>query len=162
MDYLRTCDAILTKFDSIAVDLASEYGPLPVIGLGHSCGALLQTLITSLFPDTPRAVNILISFNNRPATAAIPAFNELIVPISEQLMGDSDNSKNFREIVGILRTYFDKVLQRYSESNLAPYFISNEILPLVQQSLEIVDQVPPLLRTIAQGLLFFFYFFFLV
>ena len=120
MDYIRSCDQILSKFDAVAVDLAAgslcyhtssclysqnlnttlppppppppppsfcvEYGPLPVIGIGHSCGALLQTLITSLFPDTPRAVNVLISFNNRPAAAAIPAFNEIVIPVSEQLM----------------------------------------------------------------------------
>jgi hypothetical protein len=29
MDYLKSCDAILSKFDEVAVDLAKEYGPLP-------------------------------------------------------------------------------------------------------------------------------------
>ena len=65
LDYVKTCDSVLSKFDAVAIELASKYGPLPVIGIGHSCGALLQTLITSLFPEAPRAVNVLISYNNR-------------------------------------------------------------------------------------------------
>eukprot|EP01038_Epipyxis_sp_PR26KG_P010080 gene10080-13546_t len=152
MDYLRICDNILSKFDSIAIQLASTYGPLPVIGLGHSCGSLLQILITSLFPDTPRAANILISFNNQPAASAIPAFNEVIVPLSEQIFkNNNENSKNIREISSILRVYFDRMISRYANSSLAPLFVSNEILPFVSQSLEIIDQLPPLLETIAEG-----------
>lgn len=40
MDYLRSCDSILSKFDALAVELAEEYGALPVVGMGHSCGKL--------------------------------------------------------------------------------------------------------------------------
>ena len=38
LDYVQICDSILVKFDSIARELAAEYGPLPVIGIGHSAG----------------------------------------------------------------------------------------------------------------------------
>lgn len=34
LDYIKSCDGILIKFDKIARDLAIEYGPLPVIGIG--------------------------------------------------------------------------------------------------------------------------------
>lgn len=141
-----------------------------MIGIGHSCGALLQTLITSLFPDTPRAVNVLISFNNRPAAAAIPAFNELIIPVSERLMGTNpteanltstasnssgsrsdDPASNLRETIATVRSTVDSFLESYSQSPLAPKFVSNELLPLYKQSAEIVDQLPDLLLAIAQG-----------
>ena len=151
MDYVRSCDEILTKFDAVAIDLAQQYGPVPVIGLGHSCGALLQTLITSLFPDTPRAVNILISYNNKPAAKAIPAFEEVIVPICEQVMGDNSQSISFRETLGNLRTTIDQAIDSYSDSPLAPNFLGKEIFPLIRQSLEILDQVPPLMKIIANG-----------
>ena len=151
MDYVRSCDSILTKFDAVAIDLAEQYGPVPVIGLGHSCGALLQTLITSLFPDAPRAVNILISFNNKPASKAIPAFEEIIVPICEQVMGDNSQSINFRETLGSFRTTIDKAIDNYSDSQLAPSFLGKEIVPFVRQSLEILDQLPPLMKIIANG-----------
>eukprot|EP01036_Dinobryon_divergens_P023719 gene23719-32100_t len=166
MDYIRSCDQILSKFDAVAVDLAAEYGPLPVIGIGHSCGALLQTLITSLFPDTPRAVNVLISFNNRPAAAAIPAFNEIIIPVSEQLMLGSaynsttttstssltgDPASNLRETISNIRSTIETLLDSYAQSSIAPKFVSSELLPLYRQGVEIVDQIPDLLLAIAQG-----------
>ena len=67
--------------------LAAEYGALPVVGIGHSCGALLQLLITCLFPDTPRAANALISFNNKPVSDAVPGFEELVLPLVTQVDG---------------------------------------------------------------------------
>ena len=92
-DYVEICDTILSKFARVAVELAQEFGAVPVVGLGHSCGALLQTLVTSLFPDAPRAANVLISVNNRPAKDAIPGFEELIVPLSNAVVGDPSSSQ---------------------------------------------------------------------
>jgi acetyl esterase/lipase len=80
-DHLATCDEVLTKFEDLAPALARQYGALPVVGIGHSCGALLHLLITCLFPDTPRAANALLSFNNKPVTEAVPFFEEFFVPV---------------------------------------------------------------------------------
>jgi hypothetical protein len=41
------CDGILERFEEAAVPLAEEFGALPVIGIGHSLGALLQVSCTS-------------------------------------------------------------------------------------------------------------------
>jgi hypothetical protein len=76
-DHLQTCDAVIARFEKIAPMLARQYGAVPVVGVGHSCGALLQLLITSVFPDTPRAANALLSFNNKPVTEAVPFFEEV-------------------------------------------------------------------------------------
>ena len=151
MDYIRSCDAILTRFDSIGSKLAQEYGPLPVVGLGHSCGALLQTLITCLFPSAPRAANILISFNNRPASRAIPLFQELIIPVAEQIYSNDERSVSFRESLLNFRASVDAVFDSYSNSAVAPSFVGKEVLPFVRQSLEIVDQLPFLLKIISDG-----------
>ena len=80
-DHLTTCDEIIHKFEKVAPMLAREYGAVPVVGVGHSCGSLLHVLITSLFPDTPRAANALLSYNNRGVGEAVPFFDELIVPL---------------------------------------------------------------------------------
>ena len=151
MDYTAICDSILTKFEGAAFELATELGPVPVIGLGHSCGALLQTLITSLFPDTPRALNVLISYNNKPANKAIPAFQEAIIPFSERLMGQSDEATRFREAVISLRKNVDSIVDQFAQSEFAPSFIGQEVLPLLRQGAEITDQFVPLLGTIASG-----------
>lgn len=79
-DHLQTCDQVITKFEQMAPSIARQYGALPVVGIGHSCGALLQLLITSLFPDTPRAANALLSFNNKPVNEAVPFFEEVFAP----------------------------------------------------------------------------------
>eukprot|EP00566_Odontella_aurita_P012704 CAMPEP_0113526682 /NCGR_PEP_ID=MMETSP0015_2-20120614/881_1 /TAXON_ID=2838 /ORGANISM="Odontella" /LENGTH=483 /DNA_ID=CAMNT_0000425043 /DNA_START=209 /DNA_END=1660 /DNA_ORIENTATION=+ /assembly_acc=CAM_ASM_000160 len=79
-DHLKTCDEVIAKFERIAGDLARQYGAVPVVGMGHSCGALLQILITSLFPDTPRAANALLSYNNKPVKDAVPLFEEVVAP----------------------------------------------------------------------------------
>lgn len=76
-DHLATCDTVIARFERVAPMLARQYGAVPVVGVGHSCGALLQLLITSLFPDTPRAANVLLSFNNKPVTEAVPFFEEV-------------------------------------------------------------------------------------
>ena len=79
-DYLTTCDTILDKFERIAPMLARQYGAVPVVGVGHSCGALLHLLITTLFPDTPRAANALMSYNNKNVKDAVPLFDTLVSP----------------------------------------------------------------------------------
>ena len=89
-DYITTCDDIITRFERIAPSLAKQYGPIPVIGVGHSCGSLLHLLITTLFPDTPRAANVLISYNNKNVKDAVPLFDEVVAPLFVQL-GQSGN-----------------------------------------------------------------------
>lgn len=79
-DHLQTCDAVISKFERVAPALARQYGAIPVVGVGHSCGSLLHILITSLFPDTPRAANALLSFNNKPVQDAVPLFSEVVAP----------------------------------------------------------------------------------
>lgn len=150
-DYVRVCDMILSKFDAVAVELAAEYGPVPVYGIGHSCGALLQTLITSLFPDAPRAANILISFNNRPAARSIPGLQEVVIPLAQFLDSTDEQSSAVRDGIVSLRSIFDTSIKAYAESQFSPAFVGKELLPLLQQALEIVDQVPPLLTDIARG-----------
>lgn len=98
-DHLSTCDVIITRFERIAAPLAQTYGALPVIGVGHSCGALLQLLITSLFPDTPRAANALISFNNKPVADAVPFFEELVAPFFTYVAARNETRNSGSEII---------------------------------------------------------------
>jgi acetyl esterase/lipase len=95
-DHLTTCDEIIDKFERVAPMLAREYGAVPVVGVGHSCGSLLHVLITSLFPDTPRAANALLSYNNRGVGEAVPFFEELIVPLF------SDKERNGSRLIKAL------------------------------------------------------------
>jgi acetyl esterase/lipase len=166
-DYVLTCDMVLERFEKVAIPLAKEYGALPVVGIGHSCGALLHVLITCLFPDTPRLANALISFNNQKAQKAIPAFEELVVPLSVSLMGDDGllggspvlaadggalgPGTALRQSLGRLRQNVEEVVEAYSASRLAPSVVRNEVVPLMKQVFSVVDQLPPLLQSISDG-----------
>ena len=97
-DYLTTCDTILDKFERIAPMLARQYGAVPVVGVGHSCGALLHLLITTLFPDTPRAANALISYNNKEVKDAVPLFEELVSPFFQYVASNETKTSGVQII----------------------------------------------------------------
>lgn len=84
--------------------LAREYGGIPVVGVGHSCGALLQLLITSLFQDTPRAANALISYNNMDVKNAVPLFDEIVSPFFEYVATSQGNNSRGRTGIQVLQT----------------------------------------------------------
>jgi len=71
---------------------------LPVLGLGHSCGALMHTLLPILFPEeSPRLANVMVSWNNKPAEEAIPQFEELVIPFVKTLLGENNVAKDIRD-----------------------------------------------------------------
>lgn len=129
-DYLTTCDTILDKFERIAPMLARQYGAVPVVGVGHSCGALLHLLITTLFPDTPRAANALLSYNNKNVKDAVPLFDQVVAPIFTQIAANETQTASGVEIIQlvnqIVRTTLDgevpsdQILQELTEGLLPP------------------------------------------
>lgn len=66
-------------------------------------------------------------------------------------MGDSSNAKTIRNTITSWRKNLDNLLGAYARSPLAPVFVGKEINPLFRQTVEIVDQLPELLQTIANG-----------
>eukprot|EP00557_Chaetoceros_sp_GSL56_P012266 CAMPEP_0176483796 /NCGR_PEP_ID=MMETSP0200_2-20121128/4109_1 /TAXON_ID=947934 /ORGANISM="Chaetoceros sp., Strain GSL56" /LENGTH=434 /DNA_ID=CAMNT_0017880221 /DNA_START=433 /DNA_END=1733 /DNA_ORIENTATION=+ len=204
-DYIATCDDIIGRFERIAPTLARQFGPVPVVGVGHSCGALLQLLITTLFPDTPRAANALLSYNNKSVKEAIPLFDEVITPIFVQLGtnqsnpfndfigGSSDGSvlpPNSLELINIgiklsrnavkgdlpSDELLSEIAKRTTPKPLAsilpqdvvvPSFVRDSfqkfinplkenklnagIIPLLDQSLDVLEQIPLLIDEVANG-----------
>jgi len=79
-DHITIARDVLNRFESIldrlkaSRSIAREY--LPIYGMGHSMGCKLHLLIGSLF-NVDRAGNILVSFNNYPASRAIPFGEQL-------------------------------------------------------------------------------------
>uniref|UniRef100_A0A453KUX0 Chlorophyllase n=1 Tax=Aegilops tauschii subsp. strangulata TaxID=200361 RepID=A0A453KUX0_AEGTS len=55
-----------------ALDIAG----LPLYSVGHSNGALLQLLVGSYFSEKIPKANAIVSFNNRPASEAVPYFEQ--------------------------------------------------------------------------------------
>lgn len=66
-DHLRLADEVHFKFERCLKALGPAAIRLQRFGVGHSLGALLHALIGSRYPIAS-AGNVLMSYNNRPAT----------------------------------------------------------------------------------------------
>ena len=100
-----------------------------------------------------RALNILISYNNKPANKAIPIYQELVIPLSEQLvtLNQRNNFRNLKSLIKTTRSNFEYLFKEISHSQFTPLFVQNEMYPLYMQSVEFADQFVPLLETIGSG-----------
>ncbi|XP_077230030.1 uncharacterized protein LOC143863243 isoform X2 [Tasmannia lanceolata] len=78
-------DMILTSGLPHANLTVGDLVHLPLYSVGHSNGALLQLLTGSYFSEKIPKANAVISYNNRPASEAVPYF-EQFGPIVRQLM----------------------------------------------------------------------------
>ncbi|CAN6182397.1 unnamed protein product, partial [Urochloa humidicola] len=78
-------DALLASGLPVAGLSAPDIAELPLYSVGHSNGALLQLLVGSYFSEKIPKANAIVSFNNRPASEAVPYF-EQIGPLFSQLM----------------------------------------------------------------------------
>ncbi|MEL6928698.1 MAG: DUF1350 family protein [Cyanobacteria bacterium J06600_6] len=74
-DHFAIAREVLNRFETVVDRLQRTNmltrGYLPIYGVGHSMGCKLHLMIGSLY-DVERAGNILISFNNYPASRAVP------------------------------------------------------------------------------------------
>ncbi len=138
-EHLKIADDIHLKFSQCVRALGSRAEGLQTIGVGHSMGALQQLLVCSRYKDAcaDRVGNVMISFNNKPVTDAIPFYYELIAPASSQLiapllqqLGSSPQAKVVEEALASFR-------------GQTPDFIQKNVFPLI-------DQLAPIYEDIAQ------------
>jgi hypothetical protein len=113
--------------------------------MGHSLGALLQTLVTSLFPETPRAANVLMAFNNKPAQQAIPLFNEVVIPMSKRY----DTPPLLTQRLAQLRDISRDAVSSYATSQYSPRWFEEEVYPVLWKGVEVLEQVSEVLQEIA-------------
>lgn len=148
LDYLQTTASIVECWEAVETDLALDYGPLPVIGVGHSAGCLFHALTCCLFDDSSQKAGlILVSFNNKPIRSAIPAFEQLITPLAKQVV---ENEGIFPETLREAIESLPGTLQAAVEGSiLTPKRFIDSVLPLVKDSRLVVDQLRPLLLELA-------------
>lgn len=147
LNYLALTSGIADAWERIETTLALDYGALPVVGLGHSAGALFHTLTSTLFADTcAKAANILISFNNKAAADAIPLYAPVFAPAfaaaaaTERILPtDIRNS-----IAGLP----DAIEEALLSSDVTPRRIRDNLIPTLHESRRVLDQLAPLVREI--------------
>ena len=176
-DYLSVCDAVEASFES-AVEEALGLGYdaalfEDVVGVGHSCGALLQALIATRRRGERRRL-ALLSYNNKGATEAIPGFEDIVTPIATELSGGGASGERspltplLRTALGTLRGAAGEALDAIeSEDERNPFrrlrsaappelrelgdALASEGGKVARQGLEVADQLPSLLEEIANG-----------
>ncbi|GLU06625.1 hypothetical protein SLE2022_236430 [Rubroshorea leprosula] len=73
-DYFFIADEVQSKFDRY----------IPTFGIGHSLGSVIHLLIGSRYA-VQRSGNILMAFNNKEASLAIPLFSPVLVPMAQSI-----------------------------------------------------------------------------
>lgn len=148
LDYLATTAAIAEKWEAVETGLALDYGPLPIVGVGHSAGCIFHALTCCLFDDaSQKAGLVLISFNNKPIRDAIPAFEKIVTPLAKSAVnGEGALPDVLREALESLPGTIDAAVEG---SVLTPKRLKDDVLPLVKDARMVVEQLGPLLREIA-------------
>lgn len=124
-DHLRTVDEVYFKFSRCLKALGPSVQVLPSYGVGHSLGSLLQVLMCSRYV-VPRTGNVLMSFNNKPATDSIPFLSPFIAP-SARALGPILSQL----ATSPLRTGVEQWLDIIK--NAVPGDTFRQILPLIEQ-----------------------------
>lgn len=148
LDYLATTAAIVEKWEAVETDLGLSYGPLPVVGVGHSAGCIFHALTCCLFDDaSQKAGLVLISFNNKPIRDAIPAFEKIVTPVAKRVVnGEGALPDVLREALESLPGTIDAAVEG---SVLTPKRLKDDVLPLVKDARMVIEQFGPLLRELA-------------
>eukprot|EP00891_Asterochloris_glomerata_P001003 jgi/Astpho2/1003/e_gw1.00016.119.1_t len=135
-DHLAIADEIHYKFQMAMAALQGEgISDLPLFGLGHSMGALQHLIVSSRYVSS-RQGNMLMSFNNKPATESIPFFSPFIAP----------GARAFGPILAqVAANPFTSQLLDGAE------MLRGVSPALVRQLMPLMDQLTPIYLDVAQG-----------
>ncbi|XP_052187775.1 uncharacterized protein LOC127798321 [Diospyros lotus] len=135
-DHFFIADEAQFKFDRCLRFLHEIVEDLPTFGIGHSLGSVIHLLIGSRYA-VQRNGNVLMAFNNKEASMAIPLFSPVLVPMAQSigpLLSQITSSPTVR--LGAEMTM--KQLE-----NLSP--------PMMKQVLPLIEQLPPLYMDLVNG-----------
>ncbi|CAI8608676.1 unnamed protein product [Vicia faba] len=135
-DHFFIADEVQFKFDRCYRTLQETVKELPIFGVGHSLGSLVHLLIGSRYA-VQRSGNVLMAFNNKEASSAIPLFSPVLVPMAQSfgpLLSDIFSSPT-------MRAGAEMTLKQLE--NVSP--------PIMKQVLPLVEQLLPLYMDLAKG-----------
>ncbi|GAV86900.1 DUF1350 domain-containing protein [Cephalotus follicularis] len=135
-DYFFIADEVQFKFDRCIRFLQETVQDLPTFGIGHSLGSVIHLLIGSRYA-VQRNGNVLMAFNNKEASLAIPLFSPVVVPMAQSigpLLSQMAASPTIRRGAEITLKQLE---------NLSP--------PIMKQALPLVEQLPPLYMDLVKG-----------
>uniref|UniRef100_A0A7N0U8M9 Uncharacterized protein n=1 Tax=Kalanchoe fedtschenkoi TaxID=63787 RepID=A0A7N0U8M9_KALFE len=135
-DHLYIADEVQFKFERCIRALHETVQNLPTFGIGHSLGALAHLLIGSRYA-VQRTGNVLMAFNNKEASLAVPLFSPVLVPMAQSV------GPLLSQIAASPTVRLGAEMAMKQIENLSPT-IMKQVLPLV-------EQLPPLYMDLAKG-----------
>ncbi|XVF58624.1 hypothetical protein PTKIN_Ptkin07bG0081400 [Pterospermum kingtungense] len=135
-DYFFIADEVQFKFDRCLRFLQETVPDLPTFGIGHSLGSLIHLLIGSRYA-VQRSGNVLMSFNNKEASVAIPLFSPILVPMAQSI------GPFLSQIASSPTIRMGAEMTLKQIENLSP--------PIMKQVLPLVEQFPPLYMDLVKG-----------
>ncbi|XP_022935033.1 uncharacterized protein LOC111442022 [Cucurbita moschata] len=135
-DYFSIADEVQFKFDRCHRAFLESVRDLPIFGIGHSLGSVIHLLIGSRYA-VERSGNVLMAFNNKEASSAVPLFSPVFVPMAQSmgpLLSQIASSPTFR---------LEAEMTMKQLQNLSP--------PIMKQALPLVEQLPPLYMDLVRG-----------
>ncbi|EPS61771.1 hypothetical protein M569_13024, partial [Genlisea aurea] len=135
-DHFLIADEAHFKFERCLRSLEDSVDGLPTFGIGHSLGSVIHLLIGSRYAVQRRG-NVLMAFNRKEASLAVPLFSPVLVPVAQRL------GPFFQQLASNPTIRLGAEMTRKQFENLGPS-IFKQILPLV-------DQLPPLYMDLANG-----------
>ncbi|KAM1403290.1 hypothetical protein ACFX2I_011915 [Malus domestica] len=135
-DHFFIADETQFKFDRCYRFLKETVQDLPTFGIGHSLGSVIHLLIGSRYA-VQRNGNVLMAFNNKEASSAIPLFSPVLVPVAQGLGPILSQIASSPTV----RLGAEMTLKQFE--NLSP--------PIMKQVLPLVEQLPPLYMDLVKG-----------
>ncbi|KAL3835766.1 hypothetical protein ACJIZ3_010502 [Penstemon smallii] len=135
-DHFLIADEVQFKFERCLRCLQETVEDIPTFGIGHSLGSVIHLLIGSRYA-VQRNGNILMAFNNKEASVAIPLFSPVLVPVAQSI------SPFLSQIASSPTIRLGAEMTRKQFENLSPSILK-QVLPLV-------EQLPPLYMDLAKG-----------
>ena len=124
-----------------ALARSPDLDSLPSVGVGHSLGSLLHLMIGSRYANSNangggRDGNVLLSFNNKAVTDAVPVLSPMLAPFTSSAAGVFEQVRR-----GPLGGAAELVTE--SLKGMSP--------PLVRQILPLLEQLQPLIAEVSDG-----------
>ncbi|KAL3361599.1 hypothetical protein AABB24_014461 [Solanum stoloniferum] len=122
---------------------AADIVDLPLYSVGHSNGALIQVLVGSYFCEKIPKANVIISYNNRPASEAVPYFEQLGLLVGQMVPVISPAYSMAQSASGdALRVLLD------TAGTIIPDYDPETVVSLTK----FADQLPSVFGELAQGI----------
>lgn len=135
-DHFVIADEVQFKFDRCIRSLHETVNDIPIFGVGHSLGSVIHLLIGSRYA-IQRNGNVLMAFNNKEASLAIPLFSPVIVPMAQSF------GPLLSQLVSSPTVLRGAEMAMKQLEDLSP--------PIMKQVLPLVEQLPPLYMDLANG-----------